>query len=523
MAQALGDHYSEKHRQYVADLIAGGLTATTAAQQMCKHFNLEYKETVGRQYRRIFNTVKETPSEYTTAQKRKFNSKKKRFIISWAQQDTKVHPQLLENIKAYAEHIDAEPHFIAGRYKIVTSLEASKKQKKKDKNKFLWDESIQEYLCASRLDIHEHLTVLGTLKVPVTASTPLSGLNSITGLESCIVGHPRQHLKSLPVLTGYPNKLLLTTGAITYPNYTDSKAGFKGAFHHVYGFIVVEVDGDTFHVRQVQADEDGNFFDLWHCVRDGKVYEYSTVPAIVFGDLHLGQENKEAVNLAFSIADRLQPEHIILHDIFDGFSVSHHEDKDPFILLQREEDGTWNLESEIQYMIDWFNDRTEWMFVNVMANHLDFLDRHLRNTDWRKARNKKMYLQLANAIVEGKAPNGLVPYLLDTHTGNTKNLGYDDSFRIGEWELGLHYDKGASGSRGSVVQFKNLNTKSIGGHGHSPQREDGSLMAGTLTNLKLGYNKGLSSWVQGIVIIYPNMKASHIHFIKNRYTTLSIK
>lgn len=144
----------------------------------------------------------------------------------------------------------------------------------------------------------------------------------------------------------------------------------------------------------------------------------------------------------------------------------------------------------------------------------------MRTADWRKTPNKRLYLELSSAVANGMAEKGLVAYILDKETNNVISLGYDDSYRVMDWELGLHYDKGANGSRGSVMQFKNLNTKSIGGHGHSPERQSGSIMVGTLTELKLGYNKGLSSWMQGVVVIYPSGKASHIHFVKGKYTTL---
>ena len=154
-----------------------------------------------------------------------------------------------------------------------------------------------------------------------------------------------------------------------------------------------------------------------------------------------------------------------------------------------------------------------------MSNHNDFLDRFLKNSDWRKSTNRAKYLELANIVMQGHAPKGIIPYLLDANTENVTSIGYNDSYRVFGWELGLHGDFGNAGSRGSVIQFKNLNTKTITGHQHSPQREDGSIVAGTLTKLRLGYNKGLSSWMQGVVVMYPNGKCSHIHFINNRFTT----
>lgn len=129
-----------------------------------------------------------------------------------------------------------------------------------------------------------------------------------------------------------------------------------------------------------------------------------------------------------------------------------------------------------------------------------------------------MYLELANVVASGKAEKGVFNYLIEK-SGNKriKTYAYGDSLRIKGWELALHGDYGANGSRGGINQFKNLSTKTITGHTHTPRREDGSIVVGTLTKLRLGYNSGLSSWMNGIVVIYPNGKASNINFINGRY------
>ncbi len=519
------EYYGQDRKDFVVNLVNQGVSVTEATRQMCDNFNLSYRETVGRKYRdycqqkNVTKTL-EQELEYQKAKKRTFDNKKKRFIISWAQSETAIHEEFLINIEAYANKIDAEIHIIAGRYSNPTSLKKSNKLKSKEKNKQLWDSSIQKYLCASRLNLHEHLTVLGELKIHPTAHNPLSGLNGITGLESCVIGHPKVSLTSLPILNGYPNKFLLTTGAITVANYTDTKAGAKGLFHHTLGFVIVELDGDVFHIRQVQADDCGNFYDLFYAVIGGKVSEFGGCPAIVFGDLHIGNEDREAVDLAFEVADRLQPEEIVLHDLMDSYSINHHELKLPFVLLDKEDKGQLNLEQELENIFNWLKEYEHYNFVVVESNHNDFLSRWLNNTDWRKSPNKKLYLKLSNMLAENGLGKGAFQLLLEQETDNTTTLSYDDSYRIGEWEVSRHGDYGNAGSRGSSLQFSNLNTKTITGHTHTPHRHLGHIAVGTLTKLKMGYNVGLSSWYLGIVIIYPNNKASHVHFTKGKYTTL---
>jgi len=100
-----------------------------------------------------------------------------------------------------------------------------------------------------------------------TAVNPMSGFEGLTGHQSCIIGHPKVQLKSLPVLEGYHIKVMMTTGACTVANYSDTKAGKKGEFHHVLGFAFVEIrDNDIFYMRQITATDDGSFINLNHKV-----------------------------------------------------------------------------------------------------------------------------------------------------------------------------------------------------------------------------------------------------------------
>lgn len=493
---------------------------TKVAKKCCKKLNLTYNDT----YRRALSTklktkkltensfVIENSKDFITAKKRKLDKKRKTFLISWAQNETPVHENFFKNIVAYSNHLKAGLHIIAGRYKNPTSVFT-------DQDKDTWVKEVLPYLDANRHNLHDHLQVLSDIKVSPTASTPLSGLNGVTGLESCIIGHPRMHLKALPVLKGYPNKLLLSTGACTVSNYTDSKSGKKAEFHHNLGAVIVELDGEHFHIRQITADDNGDFYDLFKRVKKGKVKNNKKGCEIaVLGDLHIHQMNEEAVKDSFDILDVMKPKHTVIHDVFDGKSISHHTKNYPFQLLELEENGSDDVEKEIKEMLDWVRGKKKYNLVIPAANHNDWLDQWLDKTDWRKEGNKKAYLKYANIKAEGKAKKGLVAYLLDEEFGeDVVTLDYNGSYRVLDWELGLHYDKGANGSRGSMVQFKNLNTKSIGGHGHSAFRVDGSLAVGTLTKMDMGYNKGLSSWTCSNVLVYPDGKAQHIHRVNNKF------
>lgn len=524
--------YSEEQIDFVRKLVESGSDVTPAARKMCEHFNLPYDDaTYGRGMRKkmqklgVTNNIKkiEDSNDFKKAKTKKIDKSKKCYIVTWAQSLTDVHTNFFDNIEAYAKTHDAGIHVIAGRYKNPTSLKTSKSLVSEEKNKkHHWDKRVIQYLDANRHKVHKYLRLLSDVKVQPTASTPLTGFNGISGLESCIIGHPRVHMLSLPVLNGYPNKLLLTTGACTVQDYTDTKAGKKGEFHHQLGFVIIEIDGDDYHIRQVTADDDGNFYDLFYKVQNGKVSVYSdSVKGIVLGDLHVGEEDKEAVETSFEMVKLFNPKQIVIHDAFNGHSISHHEKKDPFQLLRREEDGSWSLKRELKELKNWFEKYSYKKMVVVRSNHDDFLDRWLMGEDWRKASNKALYLKYASILAQGKAPKGIIPYFLEKNFDNVVALSLDDSYRIGDFECAIHGHIGASGSRGSMTQFKNLNTKNITGHTHTPARMDGHLCVGTLTKKRVGYNHGPSSWMHSNVIIYPNGKASHLHIINNKFTTFT--
>lgn len=498
-----------------------GMSISQAVKKACEKTQLQYHERIRKAINKRLvikgegKKEKDIPEDFKLAKQKTYDKRKKTFIITWAQNATPVHKQLWENILSYTNYLNANLHVIAGRYKNPTSVWSNKQ----DSDEW-WSKEVKPYLDANRHNIHKYLQVLSDVKIQPTASTPLSGMNGITGEESCIVGHPRQHLKSLPVLEGYKHKLLLSTGSCTIPNYTDSKAGKKGEFHHMLGFIIVELDGDDFHIRQVNADDNGNFYDLFKRVKDGKVLENKEgCEAAVLGDIHVRHINKEASNITFKTLDFMKPNHTIIHDISESESILHWDEKDPFKLMFKEDAGLDNLEQELDEIIEWVKKHEKYNLVISRSNHDDMIDRWLKNTDWRKARNKSTYLKLANILAEEDPSQvkGILPILINKEFGEkVKTLTLDDSFRILDWELSMHGHLGSNGSRGSHTQFKNLNTKNITAHGHHPHREDGHIMVGTLSHLRVGFNRGASNWMNGFCLIYPDGKAQLIHIINGK-------
>jgi hypothetical protein len=502
-------------------------------------------------------TIEDSP-EFKKAQNKKFDKKKKRVIITWAQNNTPIHERFIKNIEAYANKVNASIHIIAGRYKNPTSVFT-------DKDLDRWDPRILKYLDAARHDIHKYCSIMSDVKIQPTAIDPMTGMQGMSGINSCIFGSPKVHMEMIPVLSGCKPKMMLTTGACTIKNYTDSKAGKKGEFHHTLGFVIVEIkDDDTFFVRQVMANSEGNFIDLYNEVNfegeylplefknainkidwikdhfgddpniwtgESKITEVTEIEACILGDVHFGNEDDLVMYGTDKLLNRLVPKHVILHDIFDGSSISHHDSKDPFAQYRKEVKGTNSLKNEIDYMLREL-DRFE-KFENVVivrSNHDDFLDRWLKNEDWKKqstSKNSMEYMEYSQILLKQYAEadklsdiKGVIPELINRKYPKYITLGSNDSYIVKGWEVGQHGHLGAHGSKGSLNQFRGLNTKIITGHSHTPGRKDGAVSVGTSTKLRIDYNMGPSAWLQSHAIIHKNGKVQHINFIDGMFTTL---
>lgn len=463
----------------------------------------------------------EDSDQYKKAKEKKLDKTKKRFLVTWAQNNTDIHLDFFKNMKAYANHINADIHVIAGRYKNPTSVFT-------DKDFDVWADDLLPYLDASRHNVHKYVSIMSDIKIQPTAVNPMSSMHGLSGINSCVFGSPRVQLEMIPVLEGNIPKMMVTTGSVTKMNYTDSKSGKKGEFHHTYGFVVIEIKDDkTFYIRQVTAnDKNGSFNDLFYNVSDGKVTRNKKIAGIVLGDLHYGHHDKEVLDNTHKLLKKLIPDNVVLHDVFDGKSISHHEMKDPFIQYAKEIHDENSLEKEIKIMLDGLKQFTAYKNVIIVrSNHDDFLDRWLKNEDWKKqptSKNSLLYMEYSSMLLKqyaNKKVKGVIPEVINKVYPKFITLGRSDSYKIKNWEVAQHGDIASNGSRGSLNNFRTLNTKIIVGHYHTPGRKDGALSVGTSTHLRVGYNIGASSWLQSHVIIHDDSRTQHINFVNGGFTT----
>lgn len=455
---------------------------------------------VPRQYQDLYDRYMaevNKDDQYKIAQEKELKSSRC-YIITAAMNNTPVHENFWNNLKVYADDLGAEIHVIALRYRNPTSVFTDSKSD-------TWTEEVLPYLDANRHVLFDKYHLMGDIKIQPTCEYPLSGLNGMTGSETCIFGHTRVHMQSMPVMQGTKPKFMFTTGCCTKPNYTDSKAGKKGAFHHIFGFVVVSEND----VHYVTADDNGNFIDYDVMVYNGEITDAPTPPALVFGDIHYAHLSSEALQ---RISDRIKffrPNIVVLQDVFDAMSCNPHTDKDPIMKVRRNINDQDNLAQEIEDTLDFIGNIAAFgcQVVLIHSNHENMLDRYLANMDWRKdIKNAVKYSELLNIALTQNM--GVFAYLASKIPGVIA-LGPDDSYQILGTELGTHGHMGINGSKGSPQQYKNLSVKLVTGHSHSPCRLDGLCVVGC-QDLYHDYNHGFSSWAVADVLITANGKRMHI-------------
>jgi len=279
---------------------------------------------------------------------------------------------------------------------------------------------------------------------------------------------------------------------------------------------VETTDDGRFHVRHVPVSEDGSFQDLWFSVSNGEVSLSGKVNAIVFGDLHVGDHDRKKLDATIDLCNYLVPNHVVLHDVFNGHSVNPHEANNGVREFHRIKNNRHKLLDEINEMLELLDELTTSIpsaqFVVSRSNHDQFLERYIVNQDWRKdVVNADIFSKCLLHLLENEDTKGVVPYFIEQHLGDRiKCLSRDESYRPLEYQLANHGDLGNGGSKGTPLQYAKMNTKQVTAHTHTPTRINGLLVAGTSTKLRLGWNKGPSSWSHSDVIEYNNGKATHI-------------
>lgn len=464
----------------------------------------------------------------------------RKFIFTSAQNDAEVHEEFWKSLNTYADFIDAD--IVVGPLTYETQWWSENNPSSRS-----YDEKIAEYLCFGQMSIGENFVFCGEMNTLPTARRPISDLTTYSRGRWAVFPHPMLQLKSVPSTDPtIQAHQVMTTGSVTRSKIIPRKVGVKSIFHQVIGATIVEFDdeGDVF-CRQLNADDDGSFYDLEYFVKGSRVAEHRGIAAMTCGDLHTAKIDSQNCYTTFgvdpadktrptasrsSIVGTLRPGKVFVHDIHDNESRNHHHVHDNAYSFEIAIRGRESVEEEVRRSSDLLTSLVALhasKFVVVESNHDIALDRYVREGRYRNdginirygLLLEDAYLawreKVAKALDAGKsAPSfSLLEWAMRRQAGkalaSVKWVHDGYSHLVGDVECGHHGFRGANGARGTVAGYAQIGRKMTIADKHSPEILDGVYVAGTM-QLHMGYNKGPSGWAVSHVVQYPNGKRALI-------------
>lgn len=439
-----------------------------------------------------------------------------KYVITSAQLEARPNKELLRNMESYAAENDAKMLVLPIRGQSVK------------------DERLHPDL-ASHPDItfiNRNYNINDNFKISNYEIRPQQ-INPLTGLKrfaqgdkSFVFGSPKQHLEY--VANSYDDipKAIMTTGSLTQPRYNERvRTGRIAKQDHQYGFVVAEVeDNKHFHFRQVRALKNGSFTDLMQNYKKGEMTTASRIPALVVGDLHPYDTDPVHEAATFNQIQELNPDHVFLHDTFNGISISHHYKNNNIEYFRQSQEQGLNLEEELKFTASKIQEylgvmRSDSKLHIVASNHDEWLYRYLDEGRFiRDKGNDLIASKLYTATLEGKNP---LKAGLEMFMPEYKNLDFierGDGFKLRGFELGHHGDLGSNGGRGSKRSIEEANGKSITGHGHSAFAFRDTYRVGTSTFKRLRYNQGgYSNWTNTNAALYDNKTVALLNTINGNW------
>ena len=372
---------------------------------------------------------------------------------------------------------------------------------------------------------------ISAIKLSAKQINPLTGLSYLAQAQgSFIYASPKQFLEYESVGNSKIPRALMTTGAVTVPNYeTDIYMAERTAYiakkHHKLGAVIVEIDNDReFHFTQVQAEYGSGFFidrGIYYKGSEKKT-EKVRPAAIVPGDWHCGATNSMVREVTFQMIKDLKPKKFIAHDFFNGLSINRHESFNKIKKAIRFENNELGLQEELKITADEINKISSMVdeLVIVKSNHDQFLDRYLSDgmylTD---QQNFRIAHELVGAVMDGKdALRFGVEKFGIKKPNSIKWLGINEDYFIADIQHGVHGHLGRNGHRNpSNRALERAYGAITAGHSHTPGILRDVFRVGTSTDLREGYNDGASTWMHTHCLVYDNGSRQLINIFNGKY------
>ena len=441
----------------------------------------------------------------------------RRYLLTCAQNNTRLHEPVWRSLTALAGHYDAE--LLVGRVMYDTTVnEWMHKPGRSKANRAVWfDKRIEPHVADEDIELAPDLVWMGSINVIPSARRPLTSLEGLGRGASAAVPHTQVAMESLPRMMGEAPRYNYTTGAITQINYIRRKAGRLAEFHHSYGALLVEVDGDDWWARHVLADSKGRIADLDLMVDGDAVTPGHTVDTLTCGDLHHAQRDTVAYRALLGqggLVERCRPEHLVLHDTLDFRSRSHHLRSQPVQRHWLWAEGHDRVCEEVGLLHGFLASLPDGLSVVVVdSNHDRHLTRWLDEADWRHdPANAHEILRWNLYRLDSPGAHMFAHVLRELGPlDNVKFLRLGESWRRHGVEHGLHGDIGVNGARASPLSLAKLGSRSTVGHSHSPSIHQGVYTVGTTSKLDMGYNRGgATRWAHAHCLLYSTGKRAII-------------
>jgi hypothetical protein len=463
------------------------------------------------------------------------------FIVTAAQDKTEIHKDFWRNLKTYADFLGAS--ILVGGFTYSKRLFTENDPRVRSDD--VWfDRDIEPYIVHDQVQIGENILFCAEMNTLPTAVQPLSGLEVYTGSKWGIFPHAKVQLRSIATMPDTIAKQIMTTGAVTLPNYIRKKAGVKAEFFHAVGAMVVSVSPDgAFWCRHIQANSltDGSFYDLDRLVSKGTVKGGQRPEAVVHGDIHREKLDPEVALATWgfdmstgtadeeypSVTRMLRPKRRVFHDLTDFTARNHHNIKDHHFMFKAHFHGRNNVKQDIQDSADFMKaiNIPEIEDVVIQSNHDNALLKWVKTAEVKyDPENYEFWLECELSCIRALR-FGIEPQLYFDVMGHLIGeldhkiifVQEDASYTVKGVELGMHGHYGANGAKGSPASFAKMGPKSITGHSHSPSITDGHVCVGVSGQMDMGYNKGLSSWSHTDALVYPNGKRALMTLMGGRW------
>ncbi|AMD60891.1 hypothetical protein AWN88_22500 [Agrobacterium tumefaciens] len=406
-----------------------------------------------------------------------------------------------------------------------------------------WSALTEQYVTTAKHDFG-NVVIDGEFPMKPSYEDPLKDLGPYCGGRHHVFASMRQDMLTLIRLEG-EQAVAQCSGAITVPNYSHSKSGMIAIENHIIGAVVVECDleGDI-HIRNLELDPmTGELWDIdvvvsHGIVRPRKAFEEERDlmrPVINAGCVHAERANADCLRALWAVGgqpngdialiDALDPSAQVLHDVFDGHSISPHTRKHPDHQLRKRLAGEDDVAAELKKTANLIEKigglrRTTWI---VDANHNRHFDRYLLETDWKRdLLNAETFLEVnlarLRAIRSGNESFSALAYAPRrfNRKARFKMSTFADPLRFIRYYYHCHSDRGTNGGPGSVANYVGIGMHFSIAHGHTGRRRGRVHMAGYIGDP--GHHAmGPHNRAACVGVEYGNGSYQHILITKGKY------